>query len=371
MPVPSLDGAAERIRRWFDAECWPFWSARAAAPNGLFLEQVRPDGEPDPHARLRVRVQARQIFSLSRAVAMGHDAAREPLARGLDAFDRFCRAPDGRAGWIAVLEPDGRPADTLRDCYDQAFCLLGFGAAHAVGLGAAGALARATMRFLENELADRAGGFREDDRNTLPRRANPHMHLLEAFLFWFEQTGDLVWRDRANAMAALFAERFFHAPSGTVGEFFDGALRPAAGEAGLVVEPGHLFEWSWLLHRLAAAGGRDLRGEAGLLHRWGLRHGLDAAGWAMDEVRQDGTPARRSRRLWPQTELIKSLLVNDAPEHAALVAQRLFDSYLRTTPGLWIDRFDAAGVADTPVVPASTLYHLVRAFEEVLRVAEE
>ena len=47
-------------------------------------------------------------------------------------------------------------------------------------------------------------------------------------------------------------------------------------------------------------------------------------------------------------------------------------TYLGTrVPGLWIDQFDAQGEARADVVPASTLYHLVVAFEDLLRIADE
>ena len=79
---------------------------------------------------------------------------------------------------------------------------------------------------------------------------------------------------------------------------------------------------------------------------------------------------RATRRLWPQTELIKSHVANGDAEQAARVALRVLDAYLVTNPvGLWSDQFDAAGHPCAPTVPASTLYHLVVAFEELLRIA--
>ena len=52
------------------------------------------------------------------------------------------------------------------------------------------------------------------------------------------------------------------------------------------------------------------------------------------------------------------------------MACRVLDTYLATDPvGLWIDQFDGSGHACAANVPASTFYHLVVAFEELLRVA--
>jgi mannose/cellobiose epimerase-like protein (N-acyl-D-glucosamine 2-epimerase family) len=101
-----------------------------------------------------------------------------------------------------------------------------------------------------------------------------------------------------------------------------------------------------------------------------VQHGLDEGLLAVDECDRSGRQTRQSRRVWPQTELIKSRLANGQPELAAAAAIAVLDTYLATrTKGVWIDKFDQAGVSCSAVVPASTLYHLVVAFEDFLRVA--
>jgi mannose/cellobiose epimerase-like protein (N-acyl-D-glucosamine 2-epimerase family) len=52
------------------------------------------------------------------------------------------------------------------------------------------------------------------------------------------------------------------------------------------------------------------------------------------------------------------------------VTHAFFDTYLATeVPGIWMDQFDAEGRGVTPNVPASTLYHVVVAFRELLLAA--
>ena len=41
-----------------------------------------------------------------------------------------------------------------------------------------------TLTFLDAELSDGKGGYFENDQKTQPRRANPHLHFLEAVLAW-------------------------------------------------------------------------------------------------------------------------------------------------------------------------------------------
>jgi mannose/cellobiose epimerase-like protein (N-acyl-D-glucosamine 2-epimerase family) len=58
-------------------------------------------------------------------------------------------------------------------------------------------------------------------------------------------------------------------------------------------------------------------------------------------------------------------------EAAAQVSLDFLDNYLATDiPGLWMDQFDAAGRGITDAAPASTLYHIVVAFREMMLFAE-
>ncbi|MBE7211528.1 MAG: AGE family epimerase/isomerase [Gluconacetobacter diazotrophicus] len=370
-PADAVEG---RIRRWLDT-AWRLWIARGVdETSGLFLESLDAHGRLGGEAVSRVRVQGRQLFCFARALLNGHEGARAPLHRGFAAVAERCLGPDG--GWFHTLTVDGVVLDRRHDAYDQAFMLFGLAAVHEAGVGGAREVAERTLRFLDETLAHPEGrGLREvlpdsladGTGGRLPRRSNPHMHLLEAMLNWHRVTGEPGFLRRANAVAELFAAHFFRAADGTLGEFFTEDWRPAAEPAGSSVEPGHHGEWNWLLHRLAAAGGRDLRPEGRRLHDWLLRHGLDAAGFAVDECGRNGEQRRRSRRLWPQCELAKSLHAVGERDAALAVAERMLDSYLDTErPGLWIDRFDADGRPDGTLVPASTLYHLVVAFEDLV-----
>ncbi len=369
--VTALRETASRVRHWLDGCAWPLWIARGIDRDGLFFEQLDFAGNPDLTACRRVRVQGRQLFAFARALACGHEAARAPLVQALATVEARCWGAGGKPGWIHMLTPDGEPLDVLRDTYDQAFMLFGLAATAQAGFPHALVLARRTVEFLDASLADpKAGGYFEGLPASLPRRSNPHMHLLEAMLALFEVTGEVDWLQRADRIAALFERRFFDHQNGTLGEYFSRDLMLAQGERGQSVEPGHHFEWCWLLHRLADAGGRNYRGQASALYAFGLRHGIGNSGFAIDECSRTGRQLRLSRRTWPQTELIKAHLAQGAFEHAARVCDMLLDSYLATrVPGLWVDQFDAGGEARADVVPASTLYHLVVAFEDLLRVA--
>src|SRR5262249_20967658 len=160
---------------------------------------------------------------------------------------------------------------------------------------------------------------------------NPHMHLLEAMLALYAFTRDARWAERAQSLGRLFAERLYDPKTGTLAEVFDGAWRRLTP---VIVEPGHHFEWVWLLERLNGPVAQD-RGEAAArLYDFAARHGVDAkTGLVWDEVNDAGEVAKPTRRLWPQTERLKALLAR--AERGAVdtgaIAQTLdviLDSYL-------------------------------------------
>ncbi len=202
------------------------------------------------------------------------------------------------------------------------------------------------------------------------------MHLLEAFLAWFEATGDRTYLRRASRIVDLFQNHFFDADSWTLGEFFDDAWKPAPGEQGQWTEPGHHFEWASLLVDYARVSGRaDLVGFARKLYASAIANGLNrATGLAYGAVSRTGIPLDGLSRSWPQTEAIKAALALDGvngpdlkPEIEARVG-RLFRWHIDPAPtGLWIDGIDEKGRAVASEVPASILYHIVTALSAYMR----
>lgn len=378
--APTLDSVCGDVARWLNQAALPLWADRGQDVSGLFHERLDFDGRPDLSSMRRVRVQARQLFVFSEAAMMGwQGGAEEIVTRGLEAFVARCWAPDGAPGWAHMLSPDGSLADPTRDTYDHAFALLALASVWRYTRSDLALQMRdRTLDFIDRSLTDEVhGGLHEGLPHTLPRRANPHMHMLEAMLAWHAVTGDAEFRRRADQLVQLFVDRFYDPFSETLGEFYDEAWRgPEVTQR--VVEPGHHFEWTWLLHEAADQGCLNARAQADGLYRFGMKFGLDQHGLAIDELRANGAVARASRRTWPQTELIKALVVmaRDGDLKAAarlpFTVQTLMRTYLGTpTQGLWFDQFDAQGRTLDTHAPASTFYHLVMAFRELFDAADQ
>jgi mannose/cellobiose epimerase-like protein (N-acyl-D-glucosamine 2-epimerase family) len=281
--------------------------------------------------------------------------------------------------------------DTRKDSYDHAFLLLAMAWLYRAG-GDARVLRRAkeTWAFFENRL----GVFRDGQFDgysewqlpagsalPLPRRQNPHMHLLEALLALYEASGEPAWLERAGRIFDLFERYFFDANSGQLIEFFDADWREVPQEGRRLREPGHHFEWAWLLHRYAALSGNAaavpaMRG----LFDWAWAHGIDRSGAApfvaFEELDPEGRVlAGGSKRLWPQTEAVMACLAvyERFGERAALTgARQLLDAMFATFADLesprWREQVDRDGKLIREDLPASSLYHLFLAVAEAIRV---
>jgi len=264
------------------------------------------------------------------------------------------------------------PLDERALLYDQAFALLGYAGA-AVTLTASAIFERRALDLrgvIERRLGATGGAFYSDDTGGALRESNPHMHLLEACLTWAEAGNDSGWSAWARDLIDLAQSRFIDESTGALREFFSPSWEPAPGVEGRLIEPGHQFEWAFLLlkspwaHtettkraalRLMAAGER------------GVRNGV-----AVNSLLDDFTVHDPNARLWPQTERLKAALLaarmtgEDCYGSIACAAASSLLPYLATpVPGLWFDlQLPDGRIVDSPA-PASTLYHLVDAIAAI------
>ena len=136
-------------------------------------------------------------------------------------------------------------------------------------------------------------------------------------------------------------------------------------------EPGHHFEWVWLLREYEKLSGADMRDWSDRLYTVARGHGLSADGFVFDEIGADMRVLKRSHRVWPHTEAIKAAAARheagdpDAWAFAQAMVARLHERFLdRPFPGGWVDHVDGSGTPLVGHVPASSLYHLFFAAAE-------
>jgi len=356
---------------WLRFDAIPLWLDRGVdrAKGGFFdaLDHQKMQNVADFK---RLRVLARQLYVFCEGSKLGVAGSKEVVMHGLDFLLEKARLPSG--AYASRFTLGGEAIDTPIDLYDLAFVL--FALAHCYGLLKDAVLADEAhnlLRFIYRHMRHTAGGFLEGIPTTLPRRQNPHMHLLEAALAWCRVRPDEEFVALADEMMALFKYNFFRRREGVLAEYFDEVWELAQGQRGQIIEPGHHFEWVWLLSLNAMLRRQPIDNRAIALKRFALRYGIDQqTGFLFGELSAGGYVVQPSCRLWPHAEWVRAELatVGSATASNLNVACRQLYCFLDCgVPGLWFERWDP-GSQDfiREPSPASSLYHIVAALTELI-----
>ncbi|MDB5495142.1 MAG: manC [Phenylobacterium sp.] len=364
----TLAEAGDWYDRWLRDAALPLWSsAGVLSATGAFREALTLNGAPVESA-LRARVQARQVFVYASCASAGFGGGWGDVARRGFAFYRTHYQRADRRFAILANEA-GEILDETPCLYEQAFSLLAMAALAAAAddqVSHAGEAQR-VLQALEGQRHS-AGGFREFGDH--PFQTNAQMHLLEAALAWDELGAGPVWTALADEIVALALAHFIDGEGGFLREFFDETWAPAAGDDGRWVEPGHQFEWSWLLARWAKArNAPPAQAASRILFEQGLR-GVDRTrGVAVNVLWDDLTLRDPVARLWPQTEYLKAALTH-GDDAEALTAANGLARYLDVPLwGAWRDKMLPDGSFVEEPAPASSFYHVVVAVLQLLKHA--
>jgi mannose-6-phosphate isomerase len=296
---------------------------------------------------------------------------------------------DEDGGFRYAVNPDGTKIDSdecrLRRTYDQSFALLSL-----VTLRKADpsfvtqAEIDNCIAYIEGTLTDPiTGALWEDDvmahNGAKPgdfRAQNPHMHMLESVMQGFEMDGDPIWMERAAKYVALGEKYFFDAKTGAVCEFIGHDLTQNDTEMGQRREPGHQFEWDWLLRRYAGFAKDDApRALAKQMRIFveenGIRPDGVMAGAAYDAVDAKGTPTDDTHLLWPMTEAgkvyaslaVEMVGVNDLAAHNAIervraISDQIFAKFFHQSNPAWVNRLDGEGTVLWDEGLSRLLYHM-------------
>lgn len=371
-----LKPLADQAGAWL-AEAFALWSTRGLdRERGGFHERLSTAGMPTQHPR-RAFVQARQAYSYCEAGRLGWDGPwREAASHaGRYLLDRYV-SPEG--GVIHAVDPDGQVVDASADLYDIAFVL--FALAHLYDVAgrepAHRSAAERILGYLRRERAHAEIGFIEAAGSNL--RQNPHMHLLEAALAWIEVSGDACWWTLAEDLVTLAERHLIDRDTGAVFEHFAADWTPLGGREAAVIEPGHQYEWAFLLARWDRLRQREDRPACAHLFMLAEAQGRDPnRGVAVHDVDIRGRQTNAMARIWAQTERLRAAVTLlpgfPPPQQAAAVAAAVeaalaLRSFVDTpVRGLWKDKWLADGrFADEPV-PASSFYHIVTGYAALIQ----
>ena len=355
----------------------PYWTSKGwDNSRGGFFERATFSGEPDEGAPRRLRVQWRQIYTLAHASTLGWTDGVKLAFKGLEYILAHAWSPDGRPGLVHLLTAEGAVADAKRDSYDHAFAILALSwLAKASGDSQVRMLLERVVAFVQDDLTDAQGFLLEALPPELPRRQNPHMHMFEAMMAFAETLGDPAALSEATRYRQMLQPVFMDRETSLLLEFFDQDWAPRREHGAALVEPGHLAEWVWLIRKHERMTGQRSSPLATHLLGAALRAAEPRHGFLIDEIDTSGQVRKASRRLWPQTELIKAWLaqVENGADRADEAAEALIEAMLGTYlsgpfPGGWFDQYAADGTIIGDTVPASSLYHVFVATAEAHRL---
>ena len=366
------------LRDWLIHKSLPLWKVHGVdQQNGGFYEKLSRHLAPSNDPR-RARLVARQIYFFATGATLGWQGPFEDLLyNGYSYLLNNFVSIDGRVK--ATCSPNGITIDGRQHLYDVAFVLLALAKLSDQSEKFLGVedVARLIACRLSNDYSNSEGGY-FDDITPAMQCSNPHMHLFEAFMAWAEyrKPDYNFWLQRANHCAELALTKMILPDLGVLPEYFDSCWKPLPFDGTLSIEPGHQFEWSWLLTRWSnLVGSSEGLIAAKRLSYIAEKYGVDPKRNAVFErIDQSMNPLDHTARLWQQTERLKAWHSQFAVTSSAVAEQNLAKAFTGLqrfisgpSPGLWFDTMDPVGNFTDEDVKASSGYHLACAIETISR----
>ncbi|WP_296223487.1 AGE family epimerase/isomerase [Ralstonia sp. UBA689] len=377
--VSDSAAALEGFDRYYDDILLPMWLGPGwNAQAGLCYEALIVENGalvPTSTSRYRAMACARQLYTFARATQLSarHGALCAERAAAL------CHALDTRfrdtihGGWLFSIDSALAPQDTTKDLYTHAFVL--FAAAHWLAVSD-DPRASALMHDAHDVIAHR---FARVGALPLPVAAmnatfterlagvaqNPVMHLTEAYLAAAALDEPPAWAEAGvRTLAEGILARFIDPGTGSITE-----LPVDEASADNRIEPGHQFEWFYLVRAHAdmfsrSEAGRHLADTLGRAVDAACRLGVDAGTQGVClSLGLDGTMRDASQRIWAQTEYGRALALCTETQ-GAMLARMLptwFARFLHAHG--WHEVIDAAGHRLRTDMPSSTPYHITTFYE--------
>lgn len=376
----SIETSIAEAMRWLEQDALPLWTGRGYDEKlGLFYERLDFQGKPLVGLPRRLMVQCRQIYVQCHLTLRGVIDHRNRIEQTWNQIEVRFRRVALPHRWAYAVNDAGEVVDTKCDTYSLAFVVLALAWLYRLWPGARWLdLADEIFELMDGPLAA-PGGCAIDG---LPRpdvrlRQNPNMHMMEACLALYEAAGRPQDLSRAGAIRAALSSRMIWTDLKALPEVHDESWSPQGIEDNWL-EPGHHFEWIWLLRRFARYSSTDVSSDIHLLLSRALVEGIDDSNLVVERVAIRSGRIQHSRRSWGTCEYLKACAAEAefSPVPSALWSTRARDALVAlqskflntTTSGLWCDRIAKDGAALSVDVPASSLYHFTLAMLECERV---
>ena len=359
---PELTATFAAVQAHFRQVIVPLWQGSGwNAELALPYEALSPAHQPLPPQRYRAMACARQLYVFASLIDdPAFPAAAERAAalfRSLQSH--FHDAEHG--GWFYSIDPHGAPLDQRKDLYTHAFII--FACAHywaKVREPLVESVLNAALQVVLEQFSTGNGLYEanlEQDWSSLGSGPlqNPLMHLAEAFL------ATLSVREDPTVQSALLEltdgmQQHFIEPVHNV------MLEKPRGAVDNWFEPGHQFEWLFLLASSPLLRDTALHGSLDRAFGFAEQVGVDPkTGAVCGMLAPDGTLRDGTQRIWAQAEYLRALTLR--PEGTERVQRQLLalqQRFLYT--GGWYECRDGQGNVSREDMPSTTPYHLATCY---------
>lgn len=367
-------------KEWLSKSVFPIWfEIGFDFHTGCFVECFSSQGEPLWSIDRRAMVQARQIYSLVEAVRLNlfeKKKAKELIQKNIYFIIKSYALPDG--AFAHSVDADLKISKSEPDLYTQAFILFGLAKAYEILKdNHLKLVAKKLLDYLNEHRRLKPAGYTEIKEQKILYQSNPHMHLFEAALAWQAVDSDECWKNFSNDLKQLCVSVFIDPQSGALAEHYSEPWQPQTESGYFIFEPGHHYEWSWLLLKYEQLIQKPVGIASESLFLLAEKYGLNQnRKFVVDEVLSNYQIKKSSSRFWPQCERIKAAVALGVlqPKNLQLsyaeAADQAFESLFKyfevPHSGLWQDTLLDSGSFQNQPAKASSLYHIVNAISEYI-----
>lgn len=253
-----MEPIASAAKRMLTKQILPFWEGLRDERFGGYYGYLDFDLNLDKQAEKGCILNSRILWFFSRAAMDLKDESITPYARHAYEFLRkFC--VDGEQGGVYwSVTYDGRPLDTTKHTYNQAFAIYALSAYYRLtGDGEALQLARDLFRLIEGRCTDKGGYLEAFTRDFVPasneklsengvmatRTMNTLLHVFEGYAGLYEAARDPEVGAAMERILDIYAGKVYNQTLRRQEVFFDGDYNSLID----LTSYGHDIESSWLI----------------------------------------------------------------------------------------------------------------------------
>jgi mannose-6-phosphate isomerase len=357
---PELTALFASVQQHFQDVIVPLWQGPGwNADMALPYEALDSQHQPLPPQRYRAMACARQLYLFSSLIGQVPDAEARAAALFRSLQQHFHDAEHG--GWFYSIDPQGAPLDPRKDLYTHAFIL--FACAHywnKVREPLVESVLNAALEVIAQRFATGDGLYEaslDRDWSSLDSGPlqNPLMHLAEAFLATLSVREDAAVQRALVDLCTAMQKRFIDPQQSVL-------MEKPLGAVDNWFEPGHQFEWYFLLESSPLLRGSALHASLDRAFTLTEQMGVDPqTGAVVAMLDLEGSAKDATQRIWAQAEYLRALTLRpDSEASVQRQLQALQQRFLHV--GGWYECRDEKGEVSRKDMPSTTPYHLATCY---------